>query len=68
MKTQKEKSSVQIDKNLSIREEIDVLVQNAEEALKAYPEYYKEFIEYNPELITNDVDVMELIHQYGNHS
>ena len=39
-----------------------------EEALKVYPEYYKEFIEYNPELITNDVDVMELIHQYGNHS
>ena len=32
-----------------------------EEALKAYPEYYKDFIEYNPELITNDVDVMELI-------
>ena len=32
-----------------------------EEALKAYPDYYKEFIEYNPELITNDIEVMELI-------
>lgn len=32
-----------------------------EEALKANPDYYKEFIEYNPELITNDIEVMELI-------
>ena len=32
-----------------------------EEALKACPEYYKDFIKYNPELITKDVEVMELI-------
>ena len=32
-----------------------------EEALTANPEYYKEFIEYNPELITKDVEVMEMI-------
>ena len=32
-----------------------------EEALTADPEYYKEFIEYNPEMITNDVEVMEMI-------
>ena len=32
-----------------------------EEALEADPEYYKEFIEYNSEMITNDVEVMELI-------
>ena len=36
MKIQKEKTPVQIDKNISIKEEIDVLVQNAEKALKAY--------------------------------
>ena len=39
MKTQKEKSSAQIDKDLSIKEEIDVLVRNAEEALKAYVDF-----------------------------
>ena len=32
-----------------------------EEALTAKPDYYKEFIEYNPEMISNDVEVMELI-------
>ena len=34
-----------------------------EEALNADPAYYKEFIEYNPEMITNDVEVMEMIKQ-----
>jgi protein O-GlcNAc transferase len=32
-----------------------------EEALTANPDYYKDFIEFNPELITKDVEVMELI-------
>ena len=32
-----------------------------EEALTADPGYYKEFIDYNPEMITNDVEVMEMI-------
>ena len=34
-----------------------------DEALTADPDYYKDFIEYNPEMITNDVEVMERIQQ-----
>ena len=32
-----------------------------DEALTANPDYAKEFIEYNPEMLTNDVEVMEMI-------
>ena len=39
MKTAKVKPEIEIDKNVSIKEEIDVLVQNAEEALKAYVDF-----------------------------
>ncbi len=39
MKTAKVKPEIEIDKNISIKEEIDVLVQNAEEALKAYVDF-----------------------------
>ena len=39
MKTSKEKAEISIDKNVSIKEEIDVLVKNAENALKAYVEF-----------------------------
>ena len=39
MKTAKLKPEIEIDKNVSIKEEIDVLVQNAEEALKAYVDF-----------------------------
>ena len=39
MKTAKLKPEIEIDKNVSIKEEIDILVQNAEEALKAYVDF-----------------------------
>ena len=32
-----------------------------EEALEAYPEYYKEFLDFNPEMLTNDLEVMEMV-------
>lgn len=32
-----------------------------DEALTANPDYAKEFIEYNPEMLTNDVEVMEML-------
>ena len=32
-----------------------------EEALDKDPSYYSEFIEYNPEMITNDLEIMEMI-------
>lgn len=35
-----------------------------EQALQANPEYAKEFIEYNPEMITNDQEVMDTISRY----
>ena len=38
MKTPKEKAEIKIDKDLSIKEEINVLVENAEKALKAFVE------------------------------
>ena len=34
-----------------------------DEALDADPSYYKEYIEYDPELIGKDVEIMELIHR-----
>ena len=47
MKTSKEKetSTVKIDKQLSIQEEIDILVRNAEEALKTYVTFDQEQVD-----------------------
>ena len=43
------------------RNERNLALHYLEDALKANPSYYKEFIEYNPELITQDLEVMEMI-------
>ena len=43
------------------RNERNLALHYLEDALTANPDYYKEFIEYNPELITNDIEIMELI-------
>ena len=43
------------------RNERNLALHYLEDALQANPDYYKEFIEYNPEMITNDLEVMELI-------
>ena len=43
------------------RNERNLALHYLEEALKANPDYHKEFIEYDPELISNDLEVMELI-------
>ena len=43
------------------RNERNLALRYLEDALKANPSYYKEFIEYNPELITQDLEVMEMI-------
>ncbi|MBR4814677.1 MAG: tetratricopeptide repeat protein, partial [Paludibacteraceae bacterium] len=32
-----------------------------EGALEDCPSYYKEFLEYNPEMLTNDVEIMEMV-------
>ena len=45
MKTQKENAASKIDKSLSIKEEIDVLVRNAEEALKTYITFDQEQVD-----------------------
>ena len=45
------------------RNERNLALNYLEDALAANPDYYKEFIEYNPELITNDLEVMELINK-----
>lgn len=43
------------------RKERALAIHYLEEALDANPSYYKEFIEYDPELIGNDVEIMEVI-------
>lgn len=43
------------------RNERHFALQYLDAALTADPSYYTEFIEYNPELITNDLEVMEMI-------
>lgn len=43
------------------RGERQLALFHLETALEADPDYYKEFIEFNPEMINNDVEVMELI-------
>ena len=45
MKTTKDKTINEIDKNLSIKEEIDALVCNAEEALKTYVNFDQEQVD-----------------------
>ena len=45
MKTEKEKSVKETDKNLSVKEEIDQLVRNAEEALKTYITFDQEQVD-----------------------
>ncbi len=49
------------------RNERELALQNLEEALETAPSYYKDFIEYNPEMISNDIEVMEMIHKYVNN-
>lgn len=43
------------------REERQLALHYLEDALAANPDYYKEFLEYNPEMLTQDLEVMELI-------
>ena len=43
------------------RNERQLALTYLEQALTANPSYYMEFIEYNPEMITNDLEVMEMI-------
>ena len=45
MKNQKESLETKIDKNVSIQEEIDILVRNAEEALKTYVTFDQEQVD-----------------------
>ena len=45
------------------RNERQLALSYLEQALTANPGYYKDFIEYNPELIANDVEVMEMIYK-----
>ena len=49
------------------RSERTLALHHLELGLMADPSYYKEFLEYDREWLTNDVEIMELIHQYVPH-
>lgn len=43
------------------RGERQLALFHLEIALDEYPDYYKEFLEFNPEMLKNDIEIMEMI-------
>lgn len=49
------------------RGERQLALFHLEIALEEYPDYYKEFLEFNPEMLNNDIEVMEMINKKVKH-